>query len=628
MSPAFRAGVLAALLLASLGAPAAAQSQPSPSPSATPLPEIGRVVTSDRHDEPISRTTLPTFVVDRAQIEARGDRTIADALVGVPGVAIYHYGGFGAQSALYVHGTTSPGQVLVLLDGLPLAPGSNGEVDLGTLSTIGVRRVEIVEDGGSTLYGTNAIGGVVNIITGIPRGAYLEAASGGYGERDLRAGAGTGSLGVAVERHLARNDYPYEAQFGQPGGVRANAEAMQTSARLSYDAQLGRGYSARLRLGASSIDLGVPGRLDVLTPTASQPTSQDDLRFELAHTGSHATTFLTFGASQQRLAFIDPANPPENDTLDGRAQVSLRNVIANERTTIVAGVDLARESAVLTNVGVFDASGALQGYVTTGASQAQSALYGQLQYELPRGAVVTAGVRGEHDAPLGSVIAPSLGFALPLAAGVRLAANASEGFRVPTIIDLYYPGDANPNLKPERSSDGAVTLQSDRVLGGVSLEWFTREATNLIALDANFVPQNVARASIRGLQGTIHTRPVHGIVATLAVTDTYRALDLSPGIVATRLNFAPVFATSLALDRPLGAHGIGFGVAANVFGPHVEPGALVNDGWTTAQAYVRARLGEDTVLSLRARNLGNERYAAVLGYPAPGRTFEIELATR
>ena len=625
-----RAAALAALALC-LAAPAGAQTAPAPAPSGSPspLPDIGRVVTSDRHEEPITNTTRPTFVVDRAAIEARGDRTVADALTGVPGVALYRYGAFGAQSTVFIHGTNGSAQVLVLLDGIPVAPGSNGQIDLGSFSTAGVRRIEVVEGAASTLYGTSAVGGVINIITGVPRGAYLETAAGTLADRDLRMSAGSGRLGVAVERHIASNAYDYPAAPAFPAGTRQNADAQQTTARVAYDAELGRDLTARVRLGSSTIHLGVPGDLAFgATPDARQNVSQNDARVELAHAGAQAVTVLTLAASRQLLAFDQPSAGPENDTNDARSQLSLRHVVSGGASTLTAGLDFARESAVITNVGQYDAAFNFLGYATTGVAQSQSAAYAQEQYVTPSGVRVVLGLRGERDAPAGGVLSPSGGLALPLGPGLRLSLNASNAFRVPTIVDLYYPGFANPNLKPERSSDGDVTLSAERVLGGAALTLFGREANDLIALDpANgYLPGNIAKASVRGLQATLRTRAYHGVLASLSLTDTYRALNLAGP--ATRLPFDPVFTASLTLDRPLAGGGLGFGATANVFGPHVEGAAVNHDGQTTVDAYVRARLAPDAILSLRARNLGGERYVPIFGYPAPGRTFQLELATR
>lgn len=630
MSLSLRAALVAAFLAAAV-VPAAAQSvAPAPEPSATPLPEIGRVFTSDRHDEPLDRTPRPTYVVDRARMEARGDRTIAEALAGVPGIDVFSYGGVGAQSSVFLRGTTSSAQVLFLLDGVPIAPASNGEIDPGSFSTAGVRRIEIVEGTGSTLYGSSAIGGVINIITAVPRETYLAAASGASGERDLRVEAGNGRLGVAVERRVARNDFPYPATAAFPAAIRRNADAQQTAARISYDARLGS-VALRLRLGSDAIAIGVPGDLAFgPTPSARQRTSHDDLRLELAHGGKQSTTSLTLGASRQLLDYLDPTAGPVNDTNDGRVSLSLRNVVSGAHGALTAGIDLSRESAVITNVPLYDpATFALLGYVSTGRAQAESAAYAQYQW-FAGSLRAYAGLRGERDAPVASVVTPSAGIALD-AGRFRVAANAGGAFRVPTLVDLDYPGYANPDLKPERASDLDLTVATRGGAAAASLGWFAREATNLIQADpnANFVPRNIARASIRGLQATLRSAPSHGVVASVAVTDLYRALDVTPGIAASRLNFEPVFTVTMGIEKLLGpGDRFAFGAHAAVIGPHAEGGVLNADVPATVDAYVRERLAPRTVLSLRARNLGNERFSPVVGYPAPGRRFELELATR
>jgi vitamin B12 transporter len=217
---------------------------------------------------------------------------------------------------------------------------------------------------------------------------------------------------------------------------------------------------------------------------------------------------------------------------------------------------------------------------------------------------------------------------LPLSSGTRLVINAGTAFRVPTIVDRYYPGDANPNLKPERSKDADVTLQSSAFMGGATLGFFLRDSSNLIQVDSTFVPQNVAQASLRGFFGSLRTRPYHGLVTTLSVTDTYRAQNLSPGAPAARLFFTPVFVSKLGLERAFGNGGFSLGAQADVFGPHNESAGFNADGQTTVDVFLRGRLTRDTVVSVRANNIGNERYQPILGYPAPGRTIEFELSTR
>ncbi len=195
-----------------LRAPAYADSAatPSPSPSASPagLRPIGEVVTNDRRPEPIGLTSQPTFVIDRAHIEAFGDRTVDDALRDVPGVELFSYGAFGAQTTYGIRGASSA-QTLVLVDGIPVTDPTTGTIEISQFSTVGVKRIEVVESGSSTLYGTSASGGVINIITQVPRGAYLAGSLGSFDDRDVRATVGDGTVGFDFERHVATNAYPY-----------------------------------------------------------------------------------------------------------------------------------------------------------------------------------------------------------------------------------------------------------------------------------------------------------------------------------------------------------------------------------------------------------------------------------
>ena len=594
----------------------------APSPTATPSPQpsqIVHVVTSDRQDEPITNSTRPTFIVTRATIEAEGARTIAEALAMVPGVQLYSYGGFGAQSNYGVLGATSE-QTLVLLNGFPVSTGSSGSIDLGSFSTAGVDRIEIVEGGGSTLYGSNAVGGIINIITGkAPKTPYAEVSDGSYGDRDARFDDGLGPFSVAFERHVADNVYSYPSLDGFGPGTRTNSWAEATAARLGYNAQIGSLYTLDAALGDDAVALGVPGNLAFLTPEAYQATAQNDGHLTLTRHGPQSSLSLSLSASRQAVLYDDPQNGGENDTYDARSQVSLRDVVATDRGSLVAGIDFSRQTATLF-------LGPSNVPPVTYAGLSQSAAYAQYRGNAGSSTQYVVGLRGEHDTPQGSVLVPAFGASRTFG-GVRLAANFADTFRVPTIDELYYPGFANPNLQPERSRNLDASLAAPLGAFGASVDWFQRQATNLIELNSNFVPENVAQASIAGLVASLRSPEMLGIAATLGITDLYQALNETPGTVPARLDFEPVFSTQLGLEKPFGAGHVAFGVDTAVLGPHSETGVW-RDGDTTIDAYVRVRLAAHAILSLRAKNLWNEAYAPILGYPAPGRSIFVEFATR
>jgi vitamin B12 transporter len=627
----------AALAAAAAVFPLAARAAlPSPAPSVSPgaLTEIGRVSTGDRRSEPLGLVSRPTIVVDRSRIEAYGARTVADALADVPGLNLFRYGPFGAQVDYGIDGATSA-QTLVLVDGAPYADPSNGGAQLEGLSTLGVERIEIVEGGASTLYGTSASGGVINIITRVPRGAYLAAATGSYADRDLRAAAGNGVFGASFERHVAANAYPYPALTYAPadafaGGTRANAYAAESSGRAAADTTLGAGLRLRARLDASENTGGVPGGLSFLTPNAVQQLSNDGGLLEIERAARASTLTLSLSGLAQRIVYDDPDNGGEQDTYDGRVQLSLKDVVTARRGDLVAGVDVARESAVLS----FGAGqlGPGSPVSATGAAQAQAAAYVQAGAAPFPGARFTAGVRAENDAPRGGVLAPSLGGVVRFGR-LRVAGDLSESFRVPTLVDLYYPGFSNPNLVPEKARNADATLGYETRFAGISAEWFGRAGSNFIVLDpVTFVPYNARRAEAEGFTIVATSRERAGIEAEATFTDLYRALDLE---THARLPRNPVGQATLGLTHPFGGGRVSYGLRYGIVGSDGDDRAKVAapltgsfDSYASLDAFLRCKMAPGVVLSVRGFDLGDDRYAPVFAYPAPGRRFSVEVSTR
>ena len=414
-----------------------------------------------------------------------------------------------------------------------------------------------------------------------------------------------------------------------------NDAAQQTVVRVSYLADLGAGWTARIAGGDNTIDIGVPGGLSFLTPLAQQGTNRTDALLDIAHATGSSAIDLTLSGAGQKLVYADTlvdltgsgTGLGEQDTFDGRTQAALRYTTASAHSDFVTGIDLSRETALL----AFPPSSPPQPAV--GAAESQAALYLQAGYDPSSAMRLIFGLRGENDAPRGSVLAPSIGARVD-AGAVRFTANAGESYRVPTLVDLYYPGFSNPNLLPERLSNYDATIALPHVGGGISFGYFGRDGANLIALDpTTFVPFNASRVSVDGLQFTIATPSFDHLRVTASVTDLYRALDTNTGL---RLPSTPPIVATLGIERPFETGRIAFGAHLRVVGstPDVPnfsggaPFADLYDGYTVADAFVRYALRKTAILTARTSNLTDQRYAPIYGYPAPGRTYELELAAR
>ncbi len=623
--------MLAASALAAL---VAAAPVPSPTPTLHP---IAHVITSDRSQESLARTARTTYVVTKDDIVRNGYLTVADALASVPGVEIERYGGFGSLSSISIRGSSSA-EVLVLLDGMPVAGSQIASIDLGQIPTNGIERIEVVEGGGSTLYGSGSMGGIVNIITSVPQFTRAAAAVGSFGEDSLTIE----SPYLSVARTIAANDYPI------PGhGVQQNADASLTSLRTGFSQTLGW---LRLTFAGDLIDqhVGVAGAQGFYSPTSREGTVDRDARLELSHDGAKSTLTLQFGASTSDLsftcdtridpqcpnAFIAPPQPFAQLLTEERVMADVRDVVDDGDEHLVYGIDLARGVAR-----VDDGIDPLQIHPFD-----QVASYVQSQWFDSRGDEIYAGLRGEHDGGPGSALSPSIGGIEHVVGDLLVRWNAALAFRAPTAEELYYPFFSNPGLVPEKTRVSDVTLVDELAFGSVSAGWFTTDGRDLIADNpVTFLPENIGHAIIQGWTLGTRTRAYHGFVAHVDVTNLYRAQNLDD---QTRLIArGPVFTVGAGLDyiAPPQSRFDGFGIETLSKGPR----GIVNSSlpaydrpiaYTRVDAYVGYRIVPALVLVLRGFDLTNARYsefgtysrssAAFYAYPVPGRSFLVELRTR
>ncbi|MBV8370044.1 MAG: TonB-dependent receptor [Candidatus Eremiobacteraeota bacterium] len=614
---------LCAALIALAGAPALAQSAPEPSPSPSSstagLGEIGRVSTSDRRDEPAGATSKTTYVVTKAEIVRRGFTTVAAALEDVPGVVVTRNGPVGSFAGVALRGTGT-NQTLVLVDGRPLAGAQIGTIDLGALPTAGVERIEIVEGSGATLYGTGAIGGVINIVTVPPnrRETLATVSAATFGENALVIDAPN----IAFERRVARNDFAFPAVGSDPAGVRTDVDLASTSLRGRTTTHLGA-FGLALDAGIVARHLGVPGTVAFVTPNARQDDVTADARASFTHATRRAALTLDLSGTRESLVYRDPV-AAESFTgapfallnVESRLQLSLRDVVQNEGGALVYGVDLAHGAD---RIDAGDGSPPAHGF-------AQTAVYAQDQLRLTRTLRAYAGLRAERDGAQGGALAPSLGGTWSIGDGLALRANASTAFRAPTAVDLYYPGFSNPNLHPERTKNLDLAFDAANVLGGASLGWFVTAGNDLIVATSSSV-ENVQRASIAGFTLDVRTRPLNGVTARVNFTDLYRAQNFTAA--EQRLPRRPVIVSNVELAYAAAPRALlaAAGLVAHSVGRNADPFGAAPP-FTRVDAYARLRLAPRALLSLRVYDLGGERYEDVGGFPMPGRTFAVELSTR
>ena len=612
----------------------------SPSPSPTPsLPQIAHVVTSDRSDETLRNSVRTTYVVTAADIARYGYRTVSDALANIPGVEIADYGTVGSEVDYGIRGSSSA-QVLVLVNGQPAPGGLGNSVELGTFSTAGVARIEVVEGGGSTLYGTGAIGGIINVITD---GNHVSpTATLRYGTFDDTEFHAVGE-GFSFDRVVANNSYalpPSSSDGVANPTTHGNGAYEGTTARYGIDRAFGA-LDVAFRASLESDNVGADGLFPYYSPTSRENDVNEDGTLTLTLRRAQSSASLALDGTGQQIAFacdaVSDANcfqsTPSLDT-ESRSGVALRNVVTGAHERLIYGVDLSRGS-----VRSDDGNGDITSYAL-----AQSAAYAQETWVGARSEVY-AGLRGERDGSLGGEFSPSLGARLDLSDALSLKANLASAFRAPNASELYFPGYGSVVqgfglLSPERAQVGDLTLTDTRLLGGASIGWFDNSTRDLIVATivgesggyAIYASQNVDHAHIEGLTFEAQTLPLNGISATLNATDLYLAENLDQ---QTRLPNDPVFTVNLGLVYRAGGRAFlrEAGITERAVGARgavdpTQPPFFQPVAYSDAQAYASLSLAPRMLLTLRGYNLGSERYAQVSGYPMPGRTFAIELTAK
>jgi vitamin B12 transporter len=491
------------------------------------------VVTATRTETPESRIGSAVTVITAEEIQARRLNTVVDVLRVVPGLDAVRSGGPGQVASVFLRGANA-NHTLMLVDGVemndPASP--TGAFDFGLLQADNIERIEVVRGAASAVYGSDAIGGVINIIT--KRGAggpkFVAEAQGGS--------FGTWKTGGAVSGGGERYDYSLDAS------------RLESSGFSAADSSLGNKEDDGLRITTVSgrggvklteqLDAGVTLRynqgknfLDEYSFTSGQV--QDDPNYwgkfdELFTRGFvHLNLFggfweQTLGGAYSRtdrhyLNPFDPANPSvtTSDNLGEKLKLDYQSVLrVHETNTVTLGFE--EEADSLSSASSFEAGG----FVSTGAiplkTMNTTSYYAQDQIALFDRSFTTVGVRFDDNNRFGGHVTWRVNELYDLKeTGTRLKGSYGTGFKAPTLFQLYDTlyGTGNPDLKPETSATWDIGLEQDfwekRLTLGAS--YFDNQYYNLIQNPPPFPFRsvNTGRAESNGVEAFVDLRPIEDL---------------------------------------------------------------------------------------------------------------------
>ncbi len=601
------------------------------------------VVVANRAPEPLSKVGNTVTVLDQQTIEESQAVDVSSLLATTPGLTMSRTGGPGTTSSVFIRGADSD-HTIVLIDGVVLNDPSStaGNLDFGNLLVGDISRIEILRGGQSTLYGSQAIGGVINIITAEPQpgfGADVQAEGGSLGTGLVKAGIGdksdqwsfrlggtyyaTDSVPALDERYGGTLTDPFHdsvlsgrATVDITPDVQLDERAYWTQSRVFYD-----GYSP------------------VTFMLANYP-QYDDVRQLVDYTGLNFNVFDNRLKNRVAYEYTTAQHSDYNSAVhpitqsdgyrgnDSRVEYQGTWAIVPGYQAVF-GVQHEKSWADTTP------------YAPAHADTGQVGEYLQVQGEVISGLTLTAGERHDHYDSFGQHYTGQMAAAWALPSSTVLRASWSQGYKAPSLYQLYSPY-GNPALRPEQSTGGDAGVEqhlwNDRVT--LSATYFLTQFKNLIAFEdcpgsplcgivggdfGYFV--NFDRAKARGVELTASAT----LTSALAVSANYSHIkteDQTPGspTYGQQLLQRPEDAANMSLSY-IWPYSVNTTVAARYGGPSLEQNLNVYPP-------LNVRLGGYTLLDLRASypvteklevyaridNLTNKWYETVYQYGTWGRT--------
>ena len=576
------------------------------------------VVTATRTNQSIDDALSAVTIITRADIEARQATSVQELLTGEAGVQISNNGGLGKATALFLRGTDAD-QVLVLVDGVKLTSATLGTTAFEYLPVEEIERIEIVRGPRSSLYGSEAVGGVIQIFTRRGHGEpQLTASAGGGSHNTENASAGfsgsTSGLSYSASSSYLGSD-GYVSCRGTPvppgGGCFTFDFTPDGFHNASQSARIGYDFSDTANVEVTAL------RAQGGTRFAGTFVNHESFVQQTAGVTGRwsplSSLHLTIRAGQSRDEARDDLNSvPQTrfDTLHSQGTLQADWQLAPQHL-LTLGTDAQRDS-VASSVGY--------------AVSSRRDIGGFLEYQGGFASErFSISARHDDNEQFGGQATGSAAWSHRFAGGRRLTASFGSAFRAPTFNELYYPFFGNPALRPEHSRSAELGLDGSRGEAQWSLHTFETRVKDLIAFDSSFLPANIGTAVIRGAEGQLTARRAG---STLSFVITWLdPRNRTPGS-AEAGNLLPRRAR-LSSRLELGHQwaSVHFTARLNAVGRRFEDLANTQrlGGYITLDLLGSFAPAQQWSVEAKLANVSGRRYETAEFYPQDGRTGWITL---
>ncbi|MBY0576704.1 MAG: TonB-dependent vitamin B12 receptor [Gallionellaceae bacterium] len=568
------------------------------------------VVTATRTAQSADATLASVSVITRQDIDRLQAQSLPDVLRGVAGLTLSNNGGPGKTTSVFLRGTNAD-HVLVLVDGVKIGSATTGTASFQDIPVAQIERIEIVRGPRASLYGSEAIGGVIQIFTRKGGGALspsFSATAGKYGTANGTAGLSGGgeqgwfnarinqqeTSGFSAKRNVIGADLDKDGyrnlSLGLNGGYRfdngavADAQLLRANSKNQYDAG-----------GANENE-------DV------QQVLGGSLKFSPMQAWN-----MTLRAGRSQDKYNDLLNGATSSRYNTqRDSLSWQNDFAVKPDQLLtAGLDYQNDRIDSTTV-------------YSSATRDNRALFGQYQGGFGAHSL-QASARHDDNQQFGNHNTGGLGYGYAISDTTRLTVSYGTAFKAPTFNQLYYPGFGSATLRPELSRSLEVGLSNRGAWGKWLLNAYQTNITDLIGYDALFNPVNINTARLNGVEGQLQTHLADcDINGTLTLQDPRQTSGANQGKL---LNRRATEAARIEVAHDFGAYRLASSLYAEGrrFDDLANTSAKRLGGYGLLDVRAEYRAAPAWLLQGRVDNLLDKQYEAVQFYNQPRRGLYFTL---
>ena len=585
------------------------------------------VVTGSREPQPLDRVTADVVVIDAARIRASTADSVEDLLRREAGVQLSRTGAPGQSANVFIRGAGAANTV-VLIDGVRVGSATLGQASFESLGLSQIERIEVLRGPGSSLYGADAVGGVVQIFTrrgeGEPR-VTGHVAVGGYRSYEAQAGVSgaQGGFDYAVALGTEGSDGVSSVkpndQFGNYNPDLDGFKRDTTQVKLGFTPAAGH------RVGFTAVGSRLNSQYDAseyAPPTYAQDNTPD---FR-----NHLNTSIV---SLDYRGVIDPAWTTSaqlshnNDDLNSGGNIMSRYRTQRDQITWQNALVVAADQQLVLALEHLSEKAHSEAFNADEKRDNNAALLG---YTGSFGAhVLQVDLRRDQNSVYGGNTTGRLGWSMEIVSQLRVRALAGTTFRAPSFNELFYPGYGVPTVAPEKGSsaelglnwrdgdsEAAATVYNNRVRNMIGYE----TDNTLCPSDPAYYygcARNIGNARLQGATLTAAQR--WGALRVSAVVDVLDAQDLDAN---KRLNRRAAHQETLSADYEIGAWKLG----ASVLDVGERPdGSVKLAGYQTLDLRVRWRVASQWQLEAKLLNATDRSYEVARDYQSLGRQGWIGL---